>query len=123
MKLSVKSKYGILGLTEICAENGGGLSAKSISQKHNLSEKFLEPALSDLKKSGLLISKPGKNGGCRAAKKPSDISAFDVIDCLEGDYKIAFPDFDESAVKDFIFENVWKKINDDIENQLKLIHF
>ena len=33
------------------------------------------------------------------------------------------PDFDESAVKDFIFENVWKKINDDIEKQLKLIHF
>lgn len=123
MKLSAKSKYGILGLTEILNSDAKMMSVREIAKKHSISEKFLESCFTELKKNSVLILRPGKNGGCRAAKKASALSVFEVLSCLEGDVKIAEPDFEESEIKEFIFDNVWQKINDDIEEKLKNIYF
>lgn len=123
MKLSAKSRYGILGLTEILNSKNQLVSVSEISKKHNISVKFLEACFSDLKRSGIIISRPGRNGGCRSAKKAEDICVFDVLSCLEGDADIADKDYDESPIKDFIFENVWQKINNDTKTKLKQLHF
>ena len=119
MKMSAKSRYGMLGFTDVL--QNGTVSVNDVAKKHNISKKFLEVSFNQMKKSGILVSKSGNNGGYRLAKDASEISLYDVFSCLEGDVNIAEPDFDNSKVKDFIFENVWDKINENIKENLKNI--
>lgn len=117
MKMSAKSRYGMLGLIDVAKE--GPVSVNEISKKHSISKKFLESCFNQMKNSGILVSKSGNKGGYRLAKKAEDISIFEVLSCLEGDVRIAENDFDRSEVKEFIFDNVWQKINEEIEEKLK----
>ena len=119
MKLSAKSRYGMLGFIEVA--RAGSANVRAVAQKYNISEKFLETGFNSMKKGNLLSSKSGSGGGYRMAGKPEDISVFELLSCLEGDAKIADRDFDGSEVKDFIFDNVWQKINEKIETELKNI--
>ena len=119
MKMSAKSRYGMLGLIDVIKK--GNANVADIAQEHNISKKFLESCFNELRKANLLVSKSGSGGGYRQAKKSEDISIYDVFSCLEGDAKIAQSDFDGSEIKEFIFENVWDKINEKIESDLKSI--
>ncbi len=119
MKMSAKSRYGMLGFIDVL--QNGSVSVNEVSTKHKISKKFLEVSFNQMKKSGILVSKSGNNGGYRLAKDASGISLYDVFSCLEGDARIAEPDFDDSKIKDFIFENVWDKINENIKENLKNI--
>lgn len=118
MKMSAKSRYGILGLIEIY-KSGSKMSISEIAQKHKISNKFLESCFADLKKGRILTSRAGANGGYLPAKSPDDVTLYDIILCLEGSISIADNDFDGSSIKNFIFENYWNKINTDFENFLK----
>lgn len=119
MKMSAKSRYGMLGFIDVL--KNGAVSVNEVSTRHKISKKFLEVSFNQMKKSGILVSKSGNNGGYRLSKDASEISLYDVFSCLEGDVRIAEPDFDDSKIKDFIFDNVWKKINENVETNLKNI--
>ncbi len=118
MKLSAKSRYGILGLIEVY-NSSSKISIAKIAEKHNISNKFLENCFSDLKKAGLLKSRAGAGGGYVAVKSADEISLFDIVYCLEGSCTVVDSDFDDSAVKDFVFNNYWAEINNALETFLK----
>ena len=62
--LSKKTKYGIKALTFIARqEKGTMVQIATISEKENISHKFLESILLTLRKSGILGAKKGKGGG------------------------------------------------------------
>ena len=55
-----------------------------IAEKEQISHKFLERILLDLKKAGFLGSKKGKGGGYYLIRKASEIKMTEVIRVLEG---------------------------------------
>lgn len=55
-----------------------------ISEHENISKKFLELILLDLKKTGLIASKKGKGGGYYLLKDPKDISVATIMRFLDG---------------------------------------
>lgn len=83
--LSKKTKYGIKALTFIARqEKGTMVQIATISEKENISHKFLESILLTLRKSGILGAKKGKGGGYYLLKLASEIRMTDVIRTLEG---------------------------------------
>ncbi len=83
--LSKKTKYGIKALTYIARKKDRKpVQASEISESENISQKFLESILLELRKSGFLGSKKGKGGGYYLIKEPEDIRMTAVIRVLEG---------------------------------------
>lgn len=83
--LSRKTKYGIKALIYIAKQDKlMPVLISEISEKENISKKFLETILLDLKKYGLLGSKKGKGGGYYLLKDAKDISVASIIRFLDG---------------------------------------
>ncbi|WP_373055519.1 Rrf2 family transcriptional regulator [Zunongwangia sp. H14] len=83
--LSKKTKYGIKALSFIAKQpEGKPVQTAEISRTQNISQKFLESILLELRKSGFLGSKKGKGGGYYLIKEPEEIKMTAVIRILEG---------------------------------------
>ncbi|MDT8440246.1 MAG: Rrf2 family transcriptional regulator [Desulfuromonadales bacterium] len=86
MRLSTKSRYGLRALFDM-AYHAGTLPAqiKDISRRQNLSPRYLEQIFQDLKRAGLLKSRRGPQGGYLLARKPQEITVFDIVTAAEGE--------------------------------------
>lgn len=83
--LSKKTKYGIKALTYIARKDcSEPVSISEIAKSENISQKYLESILLSLKKSGILSSKKGKQGGYYLLKTPGEIAMSKIIRTLEG---------------------------------------
>lgn len=83
--LSKKTKYGIKALTYLAKTNNDlPVQISEIAVNENISIKFLERILLELRKAGVLESKKGKGGGYFLAKTPGEIAMTEVIRTLEG---------------------------------------
>lgn len=83
--LSKKTKYGIKALTYLAKRKENcPVQISEIANHENISVKFLERILLELKKAGVLDSKKGKGGGYFLARLPKDIPMTDIIRTLEG---------------------------------------
>ncbi|MFS4469694.1 RrF2 family transcriptional regulator [Maribacter sp. 2210JD10-5] len=83
--LSKKTKYGLKALAYLGLQSDKKpVQIAEISEKENISQKFLESILLSLRKTGFLGSKKGKGGGYYLIKAPEDILMTDVMRVLEG---------------------------------------
>ncbi len=85
MKLSSRTRYGIKAILEIAREHGNGpIQIKTIAEREDISNKYLEQLIAMLKMAGLIRSMRGPRGGYMLAKPPSEIPIKDVFWALEG---------------------------------------
>lgn len=82
--LSKKTKYALHALTYLGKNREGAVLIQSIADEHNISHKFLENILLELKKAGILGSKKGKGGGYYLIKDPKEIPLSRIIRLLDG---------------------------------------
>ena len=113
MKISTKGRYGLTIMMELAAKFGEGpISLKSIAEKNNLSEHYLEQLIAPLRNAGYVKSIRGAYGGYVLSKEPSDITTGDVIRILEGPISpVDFTEEDDPAKR-----NLWLRIRDSIAN-------
>jgi Rrf2 family protein len=62
----------------------GAVMSTEISRNESLPQRFLENILLELKKIGMLGSKPGKSGGYYLMKPPEEINLAEIIRHFEG---------------------------------------
>ena len=85
MKLSTRSRYGLRAVLELAMEYGNEpMQIRSIAEREDISNKYLEQLMSTLKSFGLVRSVRGPKGGYLLAKLPVDIKLSDVFTALEG---------------------------------------
>lgn len=84
MKLSTRSKYGLLAMYELTKDLSTPLTIRVIAERQDLSEAYLEQLFAALKKADLLISKRGAQGGYILSRPPEEISIGEIINALEG---------------------------------------
>ena len=83
--ISKKTKYGLKALSYLAKQEPNiPVSILEIATTQNISQKFLEAILLDLKKRGFLGSKKGKGGGYYLLKPAKEISVAAVFRVLEG---------------------------------------
>ena len=89
MRLSKRGEYGLRAMIMLAGTPDHDASLpvvqiKEISQREQISAKFLEQILLTLKNAGLLHSKMGVGGGYYLAKPPSEISLGHIFRTLDG---------------------------------------
>lgn len=92
----------------------GPVSLKSIAEKHQLSEHYLEQLIAPLRNAGLVKSIRGAYGGYILSKAPEEITSGDIIRVLEGPISpVDFTEEDDPAKRD-----LWIRIKDAIAGVL-----
>lgn len=87
MKISTKSRYAIYLMMDIAEnERNGNVSIKDISERENISVKYLEQIVSILCKTGLVKSHRGAQGGYRLKKSADEYTVGNVIRAVEGEF-------------------------------------
>ena len=87
MKISKKAEYAIKAVIYISRHtHNKPLHIGEISEKESIPIKFLEQILLNLKKSGILNSKRGANGGYLLAKSCSCISIGMILEIIDGPF-------------------------------------
>jgi Rrf2 family transcriptional regulator, cysteine metabolism repressor len=120
MKISTKGRYGLKAMMDLAIYSlGEPLNLKSIAERQNVSEKYLEHIFSALKKAGIIKSTKGTQGGYILAQAAADTTVGNVIRALEGDLSVAVKvDREEGDIlEQCINQNVYEKIDNSI-NQL-----
>lgn len=85
LKVSTKGRYGLKAVVDLAInQDNGMISIKSIAQRQGLSENYLEQLFASLKKSGIIKSVRGAQGGYMLAKPADRITVGDVLRSLEG---------------------------------------
>lgn len=89
MRLSKRGEYGLRAMIRLAEPSADGSSPamvqiKEISERENISSKFLEQILLTLKNAGLLHSKMGLGGGYYLAKPPGEITLGQIFRTLDG---------------------------------------
>ncbi|MBQ4089184.1 MAG: Rrf2 family transcriptional regulator [Clostridia bacterium] len=116
MKLSTRGRYGIHAMYELAVNYGGSpVSIKSVAEKQNIPEAYLEQLIAILRKDELVVSIRGAQGGYRLARSPEEITVGDVLRSLEGGLKlIDCLEEEETCGKSCACPSriVWKKLSD-----------
>ena len=85
MRFSIKGEYGILAALEIALHSDQGpIQVRKIAVQQGIPVRFLEQVMSSLKKSGLVESVRGAQGGYRLTKPADEIRLSDLIQAVEG---------------------------------------
>lgn len=124
MKLSTKGRYGVKAMVDLAINYGKiPVSIKTISERQSISEYYLEQLFSTLRKSNLIKSIRGAQGGYVLNKNPREITVNQILDILEGPIEIS------ECLEDGICSNssccatrlLWAKLKESIDNVTKSI--
>ena len=84
MWISTKAQYGMRALVEIALHGDEPLSLKTVSERQEISQHYLEQIMAVLRRAGYVEALRGAYGGYRIAKPPEEIDALELVELLEG---------------------------------------
>ncbi|MBR1739782.1 MAG: Rrf2 family transcriptional regulator [Ruminococcus sp.] len=116
MKISTRVEFGILALVDIAiySEDGSTVPSADISQRQNISQKYLEQILSILKNSGLVRGQKGSRGGYILSRPSDKITLCDVLNALDNNILADTYEDDETEsneLRNSVNSCVWDKLN------------
>jgi Rrf2 family cysteine metabolism transcriptional repressor len=127
MKLSTKGRYGVKAMFDLALNAGDTpLPLKSIAERQDISEPYLEQLISTLRKSGLVKSVRGAQGGYLLAHTPDQITVGSIIRSLEGSMAPTecVAEGEESTCEKAeccVTRGVWEKIRQSIDDVIDSI--
>ena len=120
MRLSTKGRYGLRAMIDLAINSKGEqVALYSIAERQNISVSYLEQVFAILRKSGLVNSIKGAQGGYMVADDPSNITVGTILRALEGNLSVVEDSEeleDTRSVEYCLRINVWDKINESINN-------
>lgn len=84
MRITAKVDYAVRAAAELAAAPPGTVKGETIAESQGIPPKFLENILADLRRSGLVASQRGSEGGYRLAVPASSVTVADIIRAVEG---------------------------------------
>ena len=85
MKMSTKGRYGSRAMVDLALHyNEGPISLKAISERQNISVRYLENIMTSLVAKGIINSTRGKKGGFTLARPPKEVLLGEIIAAVEG---------------------------------------
>jgi Rrf2 family protein len=84
VRVSAKVDYALRAMAELAAAPPGPVKGERLAGAQGIPPKFLENILLELRRSGLVASQRGAEGGYRLGRPAEEISLADVIRAVEG---------------------------------------
>ncbi|KGK90309.1 HTH-type transcriptional regulator CymR [bioreactor metagenome] len=122
MKLSTKGQYGVKAMVDLAINySEEPISIKSISERQNISEYYLEQLFSSLRKADLIKSIRGAQGGYILSREPKNITVSEIMNVLEGPLKLSecLQDGECSNIKVCSTRLLWSRIKESIDQVTK----
>lgn len=121
MKISTKGRYALRLMLDLASNHTGNfIPIKNISQRQDISDKYLEQIIIRLSKAGLVKSARGAQGGYMLAKDPKDYTVGEILRLLEGDLApvVCVGDDFEGCIRadDCATMEVWREIKEAVNN-------
>ena len=124
MKLSTRGKYGLYAMYYLAQRQGQGPQSLQSITSTGVPKQYLEQLLGNLRRSGLVTTVRGVQGGYQIAKPPSAISILDIIDAMEGPLELSECMTDKSQCFQSYqcpVRRVWEKLTDSINHELSQV--
>ena len=80
---STKGRYALRAMVDL-ATHDGWISLGDVSERQNISRKYLEQVIALMHKAGYVESLRGKGGGYRLTRKPEDYTIGEILRAAEG---------------------------------------
>ncbi len=116
MKISTKVECGIIALVDISINSVGGRIVKvaSISERNNISAKYLEQILPLLRQAKIINSVKGASGGYVLARQSEEITLKEIVNALDNTIltNTSFNGKLESPATAAISECLWEPLTD-----------
>ena len=128
MKISTQGRYGLRALVDLVVHEDpeAAIPLREISERQNISERYLEQLFAKLRKAGIVRSIRGAHGGYKLNKDPEDVTVGDVIKTLEGDLAPVDCTADDNNECKFkgvcVTHEVWDMIKENIEEVIESIN-
>ncbi|MDO4475700.1 MAG: Rrf2 family transcriptional regulator [Lachnospiraceae bacterium] len=87
MKISTRGRYALRIMIDLAEHTGEKeyIAMKDISQRQELSLKYVEKILPQLVKGNLIVGQHGKGGGYKLLRKPEEYPVGEILRLTEGD--------------------------------------
>lgn len=125
MKISTRGRYSLRMMVDLAKNyNEGFIALKDISERQDISKKYLEQIIPFLNRSKLLNSNKGHLGGYQLAKSPDKITVREILESAEGSLTpVSCMDNNPNLCEKCgecvtlpVYENLYKIINDYLES-------
>jgi len=121
MKISTKGRYALRLMLDLAQHSSEQeyISIKKVSQRQDISEKYLEQIVAQLSRAGFVKSIRGAQGGYRLVMEPRDYTVGMILRQIEGNLS-SVSCLEESPNKcqrcnNCVTLEVWKQINDAVD--------
>lgn len=127
MRLSTRGHYGLKAMFDLALNFGEDpIPLKSVARRQGISDNYLEQLISVLRRSGLVKSVRGAQGGYMLARPPAEINVGEIIRALEGPIApvncVSEVEPTECDQSDYcITRTVWARVRDSIAEVLDSI--
>lgn len=115
MKISKKCQYALRAIFQLAWRNEAGpTKTRDIARAQQMSIRFTEVILNELKHGGFVESRRGNDGGYILARNAEDLNVREIIEYIQGPISLA-PDelkTDESAFGNDAFKEFWQQANE-----------
>lgn len=117
MKISTKGRYALRLMLDLAYNHTGSfIPIKNISQRQDISDKYLEQIITQLSRAGLVKSARGAQGGYMLAKEPQEYTVGEILRLLEGNLApvACVDDTKEACTRsdECVTMEVWREIKD-----------
>ncbi|WP_279481999.1 Rrf2 family transcriptional regulator [Aureimonas sp. SK2] len=83
--LTMKGKYGLKAMLHLAdMPEGRRALSEEIARAHNISKKFLDTILGELRVAGMIHARKGRGGGYTLARPPAEIRVGHILRVLDG---------------------------------------
>jgi Rrf2 family protein len=114
--LSVKGKYAVAAIVDLAQHAQlGPVQIKSIAERHQIPQNYLERLLTELKRAGIVTSYRGSQGGYELRKRPEEIRIYDILSYMEGPVNLS--DGHKGCEK---LDSFWKIMDDRVKDAFNL---
>lgn len=121
MKISTRGRYALRLMLELAmAPKGEYTTIKSIAERQEISEKYLEQIITSLSRAGYVKSARGAQGGYKLAKPAEEYTVGMILRTIEGNLVPVACMEDEPnqcpRSTQCVTLDIWKQINDAVNN-------
>lgn len=125
MKINTKTRYGLRTLIYIALESNkkDAILQKDISKAENISFKYLDHIIAELKAANILVTAGGKKSGYKLAKSPGEISLYDIYKAFNSELNLVDCLINNNCIKNnkCAAQFFWNKLSEHIINFMENI--
>ncbi len=121
MKISTKGRYALRLMLDLAVYGGGSyIPLKVVSERQEISIKYLEQLITVLSRGGFVLSSRGAQGGYKLAKPAGQYTVGDILRLMEGSLApvtcLEQPENTCPRVEQCVTLAVWKQVQQAVEN-------